>query len=291
MFMVENTGSNISTNNDINEGAPNNVVGNISNNSSNNNPTNIVDTLKDVLRSPEIIQSLAEALKGTTVNTNEANKLGTRREFEEQQRREEDDKNKKDKIYQWCRLVQESANLPYSSEDKKHIVQNEIKKLDNKVDKHGMSIDRAKALAKLIVIKEELDTSEEIVKYHQDSHRIKELFFDSNVDTHDIKNEDLLDETYKLVTSLMKGKENNRALEQRKDLASYSGDYGVIGLKDISNKGKATITDYLYYLTNGSKGVNRNNPKVTLDDFKKFAVEQYKNYQKSGVAKVRITKY
>ena len=265
---------------------------NISNNNTDNiaNNYNITEALKQVLKDPETLKILAETIKAPTNNSNnETNILRARREYEEKKRREESEKNKRDKVYDWFNTIRETESFPYSSEIKKEIVKNEIAKLDNNVDRSGMDIDKAQALAKLVIIKEELDLNDDLVRYHKDAKRIKDLYLESNVDTRDIRNEDLLDEVFNLVTISMKAKESKRASEQRRDLASYRGDNGIVGLRDIYNKEQATIPDYLFYLTHGSKGINKKNPDVTIEDFKKFVREQYKSYEKTEEARRLFT--
>jgi hypothetical protein len=282
--MVENIENSTIPESELEHNITNNNTDNIANN------YNITEALKDVLKDPETLRILAETIKAPINNSNnEANILRSRREYEEKKRREESEKNKRDKVYDWFNIIRETEALPYSSEIKKEIVKNEIAKLDNNVERSGMSIEKAQALAKMVIIKEELDLNDDLVRYHKDAKRIKDLYLESNVDTRDIRNEDLLEEVFNLVTISMKAKENKRASEQRKDLASYRGESGIVGLRDIYNKGQATIPDYLFYLTHGSKGINKKNPDVTIEDFKKFVGEQYKKYEKTAEARRLMT--
>jgi hypothetical protein len=284
--MVDNIESNVPEDKDSNHSTDNNIGG-----VAHNNTANLKEALRDLLRNPEMVNIITDIIKSKDDNSNnkDPNTLSARREYEERRQREEAENTKRNKVYDWFNVIRQTETLPYSSEIKKEIVKSEIKKLDNNVEKSGMTIDKAQALAKLVIIKEELDLSEDIVRYHKDAKRIKELYLESNVDTRDIRNEDLLEEVFNLVTISMRANESKRASEQRRDLASYRGDNGIVGLRDIYNKEQATIPDYLFYLTHGSKGINKKNPDVTIEDFKKFVGEQYKRYEKTKEARRLMT--
>jgi len=252
--------------------------------------SSIKDIVLNTLTSPEMIKALSETLGGINNPSNNApedNRLKTTIEQDEKAKKDNEDKDREQKLLNWYNLQKQIESLPYSHENNKTAVLKTLEEIakDTTDSTKDLSINRASSLAKLAVLKTELDMkNDKQIKYHPKYNQIKDLYERSNVEAGIIVAEDVLEDMYIYTTNRMKANEEESAEEEKEKLNQYNKNEGLsyeIDLKNIS------LADAVKYRLHGASRYNKNYKNLTTDDYHKVSKNKNHDYSVHAIKRER----
>lgn len=253
----------------------------------------IKDMILNTISSPDTIKALAEVLNGINKpanNVQEDNRLKHTIEQDEKAKKDNEDKDREQKLLNWYNLQKQIESLPYTHEDNKTAVLKTLEEIaKDATDKtKDLSINRASSLAKLAVLKTELDIkNDKQIKYHPKYNQIKDLYEKSNVDAGIIVAEDVLEDMYIYTTNRMKAIEEENAETEKAKLNQYNKDEGLNYEIDLKN---IPLADAIKYRLHGANRYNPRYQNLTRDDYLKVSRNKQHDYNVYAIQRERDRK-
>lgn len=250
----------------------------------------IKDMILNTISSPDTIKALAEVLNVVNKpenNVPEDNRLQATKDQDKKAQKDNEDKDREQKLLNWYNLQKQIESLPYTHEDKKTAVLKTLEQIaKDATDKSkDLSINRASSLAKMAVLKTELDIkNDKQIKYHPKFNQIKDLYERSNVEAGIIVAEDVLEDTYIYTTNRMMAIEEEKAEAEKAKLNQYNKDEGLSYELDLKN---IPLADAIKYRLHGANRYNPRYKNLTRDDYLQISRNKQHDYNVHAIKRDR----